>query len=175
MVVGGLLAVASMTGCAGPGGGGSGDPGDSGSPAGGESGDIGTVEVTFTAGEHAGVYAGEGSLKCGHGDFVPDGWWIVFASKAEEDKADEVNIVNFWEAPDAEVDNPDSPYPGDKYVFDLWLGNPFLDGAKFNVNAEEGGSVGVDRAEGDTVTFSGETAAGEAFSVVAKCPTIKTG
>lgn len=178
----GALAIATLSGCTGPAGssgpdgsngGGSSDAGTDGGNS-GQGGDTGTISVTFTSGPHSGTYEGAGSLKCGHGDFVPDGWWIVFASQAEEESADEVNIANFWHAPDSEVDNPDSPYPGEKALFDLWLGNPYLDGAKFQVGSETGGSVALDGADGNTVTFSGTTAEGEAFSVVAKCPVVKT-
>lgn len=173
-MAGGVLAVASLAGCAGPAGGEQGAPGGEPGQPGGEASDTGTVTVTFDAGEHAGVYEGEGSLKCSHGDFVPDNWWIVFASSADEPSAQEVNIVNFWQVPEAEVDNPDSPYRGDQYLFDLWLGNPLLDGAKFSVSAADGGTVALDGADGNTVTFSGETVHGEPFSVVAACSRIKT-
>jgi hypothetical protein len=170
LAAGGALALAGLTGCAGPTGG---DPGAPG--GGGDQGeDVGTVTVTFSSGEHAGSYEGSGSLKCSHGAFVPDGWWIVFASSAEEESPEVVNIINFWQAPDAEVDNPDSPYPGETGLLNVWLGNPYIDGAKFDVGVDAGGSVAVDGADGNTVTFSGTTAAGESFSIVAACPRVTT-
>lgn len=138
----------------------------------GDDEDQGSVTLTLTGGEHAGEYTGTGSLKCGYGDFIPDSWWVVFAGDADD--AQHVNIANFWLADDAHVDDEESPYQGVEFTADAWLGNPYLDGAKFAANAEDGGSLEVAEAAGNHVTFTGTWSDGTGYTLVAECPRVKT-
>jgi hypothetical protein len=134
--------------------------------------DSGSVTLTITSGAHAGSYSGSGSLKCNYEGFIPGSWWVTFASEDEEEDPGEVTLANLWVADSAHVDDEESPYPGDSFIADLWLGNPFLDGAKFNGSDEAGGELRVVSAAGNDVSFAGTTPEGDAFTFDAMCSRI---
>lgn len=172
LAAGATLALA-LAGCSAPAAD-TGAAGDQGSDA-GSADDQGTVTVTFASGEHQGEHSGSGTLKCGHGDFVPDGWWIVFSADFTDSQPEDPTLVNIWHAPADQVDNPESPYPGEQFLANLGLGNIFDGtGAKYDVGGDDGGSLRVDGAEGNSVSFSGETSDNVAFTVVADCSVITT-
>jgi len=143
--------------------------GDALPAAGGDDEEMGTVTLSIASGSNAGSYSGHGSLKCDYEGFIPGSWWVNFASDSEEDDPATVSLASLWLADPAHVDDEDSPYPGDPFLVTLWLGNPYLDGAKFTGDADSGGSLRLVTASGRSLSFAGSTSEGVDFTLDAEC------